>query len=110
MVAGRLPAPRRGEWRSVIREREQSLEEYVRDCANRKTATRSQLVILPLGGVASRSGPVLELLRDYGAIFFGLDARVAGDVPLPEAAHVPQRGQHNSSMILDVLADRTEDC
>ena len=109
MVAGRLPAPRRGEWRSVIREREQSFEEYVRDCANRKTATRSQLLILPLGGIASRSGPILDLLRDYGAIFFGLDARVADNVPLPDAAHVPQRDQHNSSMILDVLADRVED-
>jgi len=109
MVADRLPAPRRGEWRSVIREREQSFEEYVRDCANRKTELRSQLVILPLGGVASRSGPVLELLGEYGAIFFGLDARLADDVSVPDAAHVPQRGQHNSSMILDVLAGRVED-
>jgi len=108
MVAGRLPAPRRGEWRSVIREREQSFEEYVRDCANRKTATRSELVLLPLGGVAARSGPVLELLRQYGAIFFGLDARIADDVSVPDAAHVPQRGQHNSSMILDALAGRAE--
>jgi len=108
MVAGPLPAPRRGEWRSVIREREQSFEEYVRDCANRKTRTRSQLRILPLGGLASRSGGALELLREYGAIFFGLEARIADDVPLPDLAHVPQRGQHNSSMILDALADRTE--
>src|SRR5437868_7603274 len=109
MVADRLPAPRRGEWRSVVREQPQSFEEYVRDCANRKSATRSQLLLLPLGGVACRSGPILGLLRDYGAIFFGLEARVADDVPLPDAAFVPQRRQHNSSMILDVLAERTGD-
>jgi archaemetzincin len=104
MVPDRLPAPRRGEWRSVVHEREQSFEDYVRDCANRKSPLRSQLVLLPLGGVGSRCGRVLELLREYGAIFFGLEARIAEDRVLPDAAHQSQRGQHNSSMILDELA------
>jgi archaemetzincin len=108
MKADRLPAPRRGEWRSVVRERAQSFEEYARDCANRKSAAQSELVILPLGGLAGRAGPLLDLLRDYGALFFGLEARVAEDAPLLDAAHVPQRGQHNSSMILDELAGRLE--
>jgi len=109
MVSDRLPAPRRGEWRSVVREREQSFEEYVRECANRKSRRRSQLVILPLGGVASRCGPMLGLLRDYGAIFFGLEARIADDLPLPDTAHRSPRDQHNSSMILDELAGRLAD-
>jgi archaemetzincin len=109
MPPERLPAPRRGEWRSVVREREQSFEGYVRDCANRKSATRSELVILPLGGVSSRSGPTLEVLREYGATFFGLEARIAADAELPPSAHVSPRDQHNSSMILDELAARVAD-
>jgi archaemetzincin len=109
MAPERLPAPRRGEWRSVIRERDQTFEEYVRECANRKSATRSQLVLLPLGGVSRRSGPLLELLREYGSIFFGLKARVAGDAPLPDVAHLSQRDQYNSSMILDELTEQADD-
>jgi archaemetzincin len=100
-MADRLPA-----WRSVVRERAQSYEDYVRDCANRKSARRSRLVILPLGGLESREPLILELMREYGAIFFGLEARLAAAAALPDAAHVPQRAQHNSSMILDDLAAR----
>jgi archaemetzincin len=98
-----LPPPRRGEWRSVVREREQSFDDYVRGCANRKTPARSVLRLQPLGPVEPA---LLDLLRDYGAAFFGLDARVDPARPLPDAADVPKRGQHNSSMILDALAER----
>jgi archaemetzincin len=104
MATDRLPAPRRGEWRSVVREREQSFEDYVRDCADRKPASRPRLAILPLGGISSRFGTVLDLMREYAAVFFGLETGIGTDVPIPDAAQVPQRGQHNSSMILDALA------
>ncbi|HLY74019.1 MAG TPA: archaemetzincin [Planctomycetota bacterium] len=109
MPPERLPAPRRGEWRSVVREPEQSFEDYVRDCANRKSSIQSELVILPLGGVSFRWGPMLELLREYGAMFFGVEARVATDRELPDRAHVSPRDQHNSSMILDELAAHVTD-
>lgn len=109
MVASdRLPPPRRGEWRSIIRERAQSYEDYVLEGVNRKSEARSRLVIVPLGGLEERAAALLSLMRDYGAAFFGLEARIAGGLPLPGAAHVPQRDQHNSSMILDELAGRTE--
>lgn len=109
MPADRLPPPRRGEWRSIIREREQSFDDYVRDCANRKSAGRSRLRILPLGDVADAHAPLLDLMREYGAIYFGLDAEVGAALPVPDAALVPQRRQHNSSMILDALAGRIGD-
>jgi archaemetzincin len=109
MVSDRLPAPRRGEWRSVVREREQSFEDYVRDCSNRKSRQRSQLVILPLGGASSRWGPLLDTMREYGAMFFGLAARVADDRELPDAARRFPRDQHNSSMILDELSGAVAD-
>ncbi|HLY11407.1 MAG TPA: archaemetzincin [Planctomycetota bacterium] len=108
MVSDRLPAPRRGEWRSVVRECDQSFEAYVRDCANRKSATRSRLILLPLGDLASRFGPTLSLLRDYGSIFFGLDAQLGDAQAITDAAQVPQRSQYNSSMILDDLAERLD--
>ena len=99
-----LPPPRRGEWRSIIREREQSFDDYVRDCVNRKTGRRALLIVQPLGDVADRFGPLLRRMRDYGGTFFGLESRIVPSQPLPDAAQVPKRGQHNSSMILDALA------
>lgn len=108
MVSDRLPAPRRGEWRSVVREPDQSYEDYVRDCANRKSGTLSRLIILPLGGLESRERPLLDLMREYGSIFFGLEARIVEGAPVPDVGHVPQRGQYNSSMILDDLARRVD--
>lgn len=99
-----LPPPRRGEWRSLVKEREQTYDDYVRDCANRKTSTRAALVLQPLGDVHRRHAALLDRLRDYATSFFGLQARIAPARPLPDAAHVPQRDQHNSSMVLDELA------
>lgn len=101
-----LPPPRRGEWRAIVKEREQTCDEYVLRCANRKSATRSALVLQPLGDVDRRHAALLGRLREYGAVFFGLETRIAPALPLTDAAHVPQRDQHNSSMILDDLAGR----
>ncbi|HUR37905.1 MAG TPA: archaemetzincin [Planctomycetota bacterium] len=104
-----LPPPRRGEWRSIVKELEQTCDEYVLRCSNRKTATRSTLVLQPLGDVDRRHAALLGRLRDYGDAFFGLETRIAAALPLTDAAHVPQREQHNSSMILDDLAGRLPD-
>lgn len=101
-----LPPPRRGEWRSLFKEREQSYEDYLRRCKNRKTGTRYSFVLQPLGDVEGRIGALLTALQDYAAAFFGLETRLAPALPLADAAHVPQRDQHNSSMILDDLVVR----
>ncbi len=100
-----LPPPRRGEWRALFKEREQTFDDYVRRCANRKTATRHAFVLQPLGDVDRRHRPLFGQLRAYAAAFFGLETRIAAARPLPDAAHVPKRDQHNSSMILDDLID-----
>jgi archaemetzincin len=101
-----LPPPRRGEWRAIVQEAEQSFDDYVRDCVNRRSPARSLLHLQPLGDV---DADLLDLIRDYGAVFFGLPARIGRPQPLPPAAHIGTRDQHNSSMILDVLADRVDD-
>jgi archaemetzincin len=100
-----LPPPRRGEWRSIVKEREQTYDDYVRDCANRKSPDRAAFVLQPLGDVERRHGPLIGQLRAYAEAFFGLEARTAEARPLPGAAQVPKRGQHNSSMILDDLVE-----
>jgi len=101
-----LPPPRRGEWRAIVREPDQSFDDYVRDCVNRRTPGRSRFQLQPLGDV---DASLLGLIRDYGAVFFGLPARIGEPRPLPAAAHIGTRDQHNSSMILDALAERVDD-
>lgn len=100
-----LPPPRRGEWRSVVREREQSFDEYVRDCVNRRSPARQMFHLQPLGDV---DPDLLALIRDYGAAFLGLPARIGKPRPLPESTYIGTRRQHNSSMILDALAERID--
>lgn len=101
-----LPPPRRGEWRSFIQEREQSFDEYVRDCVNRRSPARATLHVQPLGDV---DPDLLVLIRDYGAAFFGLPSRIGKARPVPPSTYVGTRAQHNSSMILDALAERIDD-
>ncbi|MBI3856344.1 MAG: hypothetical protein HY293_11710 [Planctomycetes bacterium] len=100
----RLAPPRKGEWRSLFVEQEQTFDDYTAACANRKSADRFRFVLQPLGSAAARHGATIGRLRDYAEAFFGLEARVLDPLPLPDRAHVPPRDQHNSSMILDELA------
>jgi archaemetzincin len=51
-----------------------------------------------------RSGALLGLMREYASVFFGFEVSLRVDAPVPDAAHIPGRDQHNSSMILDALA------
>lgn len=95
----RLAPPRRGEWRSLFPEKEQTYDDYVARCANRRTAARGALLLQPLETAAD-----LGRMAEYGAAFFGLEARVLPPLPLPEAAHIFPRDQHKSSVILDALA------
>lgn len=95
----RLAPPRRGEWRSLFHEKEQTFEAYAR-IANRKSPARSRFVLQPLG---DRS-PGVDRMAEYAEAFFGLPVRVEPALPLFDKAHVPTRDQYNSSMILDELA------
>jgi archaemetzincin len=102
----RLAPPRRGEWRSLFREPRQTFEDYVARRPRRASPARSAVVLQPLGDVAARAAATLERMREYAAVFFGLDARLAPPVSLPATAHVGPRDQYNSSMVLGDLAER----
>jgi len=99
----RLDPPRKGEWRSLFHEPRQTFEDYVAKGANHPGAGRTAFVLQPLGDVA---GPTLDRMVEYAAAFFGLEARRAPARPLFEKAYVGTRGQYNSTMILDGLAER----
>jgi archaemetzincin len=102
----RLGPPRKGEWRSLFREKEQTFDDYVAAGPPRRSGILSGFCIQPLGSVSKRHAATIELMRDYAEAFFGLEAGVREPLPLFEKAHVPVRDQHNSSMILDELAAR----
>jgi archaemetzincin len=102
----RLAPPRKGEWRSLFHENEQTFEDYVARCVNRASAGRRAFVLQPLGDVARRRAATLVPMIEYAAAFFGLEARQAPPLPLFESAHVGPRGQYNSSMMLGDLAER----
>src|SRR5262245_2757894 len=94
----RLAPPRRGEWRSLFHEKEQTFDDYVARCANRRSDARSTLVLQPFGS------PRMGRMAEYAEIFFGLPVRLLPSRPLFDLAHVPTRDQYNSSMVLDELA------
>lgn len=96
----RLGPPRKGEWRSIFHEEEQTFDAYAAARPKRADALRLQ----PLG-TRRATAPLFALMRDYAQAFFGLDAIVLDPRPMFDKPHVPTRDQHNSSMILDELAD-----
>jgi archaemetzincin len=102
----RLAPPRKGEWRSLFREPQQTFDDYVAARPNRASPSRRAVVLQPLGDVADRVPATLALLREYAAAFFGLEARLAPPLPIFAPAHVGPRDQYNSSMILGDLAGR----
>jgi archaemetzincin len=93
----RLGPPRRGEWRSIVREPAQSFDDYAARCANRRSRDVHVLYLQPLGPAPA----ALELFREYAALCFGLEARIRPALPLPVA---PVRGQADSTAILHDLA------
>lgn len=98
--------PRPGEWLYHFREEPQTFEAYVRACANRRSAERSTFCLQPLGDVADRHAPDIDLLCEYAGLFLGVPARAAPPLPLFESAHVPSRGRHNAAMLTAELARR----
>ncbi len=98
--------PRPGEWLHHFEEAGQTLDQYVAGCRNRLTLERPVFTIQPLGDAGEKYGPTLSLMREYAEAFFGVQARVANPIPMFENGYVPQRRQHNSTMIIGQLAER----
>ncbi len=112
----RQAPPRPGEWLAVVKEKGQSFEAYVKDCANRVCPHRKVFYIQPirsapgrldLGVHAQPQYPrTLERMRDYAEIFFGVPARLLEPIPMFEETLDADRDQYNAEALLDRLAQR----
>jgi archaemetzincin len=109
-------AARPGDWLGQFQERGQSFFAYVTGDPVRATERRRTLVLQPLGPWSDRHHRVLESLVEFMGIFFGLPARLAGDLPLPALGYrlwdtgSGPKPQFQTGVLLDkVLAPRLPD-
>lgn len=102
----KLDPPKPGEWLAHFKEDGQTFEEYVSECANRKSPERPVFYIQPLGEAGTRYAKTLALMRDYAEAFFNVKATVCDPIPMFENGYVPQRRQYNSTMIIGQLTGR----
>lgn len=78
--------PQPGDWLAGPgrNERDRTFEEYVKSNPKGPTRRRTSIVIQPLGVFSREETVLIEKLRAYCAIFFGLPARIEEPRPLPE--------------------------
>jgi archaemetzincin len=102
----RLGPPKPGQWRSRFQEAPQSFEAYVAGPVNFSCAHRTTFYILPLGGAAARYREMLERMRAHSEAYFGVPAKLLDPAPMFEEALHAERGQYDSSRIIDLLSRR----
>lgn len=71
-----IPPPQPGDWLAVYPEAGQTFAEYIKSCPPRPTSTRCQIYLQPLGEFPAERSPALEILRDYGNIYFCLPIEI----------------------------------
>jgi len=114
-----LPPPRPGSWRERVREPSQSFAEFAAARFDRPDATRSTLVLLPLGSFPSEfvfedgsvqvvHSPELAELQGFAAAFFGLPVDVVTPIPI-EPLDLPVRerlghARYDALGVIDAVA------
>jgi len=99
----RLGPAKPGEWLHSFPERHQSAAQHRRALRNRATAARGKVYILPLGKIATKRAPLIELLREYLEPFFGLPCEVLPPFAPPQAAWNAKRRQWDGDALLEWL-------
>jgi archaemetzincin len=102
----KLGPPKPGEWRYAFKEAAQSYEKYVAGPVNKKSDARTTFYIQPLGSAGKGYKDVLERMRLYAEAFFGVPAKVLDPIPMFEEALQARRSQYDSTLIINLLADR----
>jgi len=102
----KLGPPKPGEWRYSFKEPAQSYEKYIAGPVNKKSDERTTFYIQPLGSAGKSYKEVLERMRLYAEAFFGVPAKVLDPIPMFEEALVAKRSQYDSTLIINLLADR----
>ncbi|MEZ0230890.1 MAG: archaemetzincin [Planctomycetota bacterium] len=96
----RLGRPQPGEWLARSPEQGQTLEEYVKGCANRRREGREAIVLRPLGPLSPRARAALDPVRRFTEAYFASPVRLLDEAPLPDAAYSKERGQHDVTPLL----------
>ncbi len=79
-----LPAPGPSDWLAAHPEPGQSFEQFLRSKPNRPDKGRRIIYLQPLGEFRQGQAPPLDFLRDYAAVYFGLEVRVLPSLSLSE--------------------------
>lgn len=95
-----LPPPKEGDWLAGPGRTEsaQTFTQYVQSRPRGAGGGRTTIVLQPLGTFSPREATLLEKMRAYAAIFFGLPARLAPPRPLPQTG---RRRRTNGSRSFD---------
>lgn len=101
-----LPPPEPGDWLASFHEDGQTFDQYVRDCANRRSSTRTTLYLQPMGEHDERYRKAVADLRDYCEIFFGVPCKLLDPIPLPDHCLIMPRRQYNATMLIGQLEER----
>src|SRR5882757_9244929 len=99
----RLGPPKKGEWRSIFHEPEQTFKSYAASEVRQFDGIRLQ----PLGDFSDRARDTIALMGRYARAYFGLETDVLAPQPMFPKALISTRDQVNSSMVLDELSERT---
>jgi archaemetzincin len=115
----KLGPPGQLDWRARFHERPQSLEDYVANCANQKGPGRSTFYIQPLvtppgrrnlaPGAHEQHQRAVDLMCEYAEIYFDVPAKILAPIPMFEETYDAERGQCQSTEIIQRLVERIPD-
>ena len=102
----RLPPPRKGEWRSVFPEREQTFDEYRNDMGRALAFEKRLIRILPLGEAQEDDDVLLEKLSAYLGAYYMTRVEVEPRRAMPASVRKrPTRGFGPQYRAEDILKE-----
>lgn len=69
-------APKPGDWLAVHPESGQTFDDFVRSKPKKPDGTRGKIYLQPLGGFPMDRSPSVEILREYAAAYFAMNAEI----------------------------------
>jgi len=77
-----IPAPKSNDWLANHPEDGQTFGQFAASRPNLPKDQRKKIYLLPLGGFSTGRSPLLETLREYAALYFGLETKLLPAVPI----------------------------
>lgn len=112
----KLGPPQPGDWRARYDEPAQEVDAYLASAVNRRCAHRTTIYLQVLDSRPGRLGfgprceavypKVVERMREYLEVFFGVKTVTLPPIPMVESAFVEGRDQYDAEAVTDALAAR----